>query len=108
MIGKLVFIGFCLLAYLFALVFYRELPSLIDLMPGAKAVVGDNIKVIEDKTHPSLLVVTVVVTAAFLTAVKSDFRGNILYRFRSLIYSMISVTSAFDRIRERLLNSRAG
>jgi len=44
------------------------------------------------------------VTAAFLTAVKNDFPGNVLYRFRSLIYSMISVTFAYGRIRERLLN----
>jgi hypothetical protein len=106
MIGKLAFTAFCLLAYLFALIFYRELPALVDLMPGvAKAALGDYVNVISDKSHPSLLAITIAVTAGFLCFVKNDFPGNVVYSFRGMMYATISVTFAYDRIRERLLNS---
>jgi hypothetical protein len=103
--GKIIYVCFCLGVYIFLLVFYQEIPALVELLPGAaKAQFAEYVAVIEDSSHPSLLVTTVALTTAFLQAVRNDFPGNVMYLFRSIVYSSISVTFAYDRIRERILN----
>jgi len=106
LLGKSAFVGFCLTVYAFALVFYREIPGLIQFAPAiVQAELADVIKAIDDGTHPSLLLTAVAITIGFFYVLKSDFPGNVVYRFRSFIYSSISVPIAFKRTWAQLLDN---
>ncbi|CUT10082.1 hypothetical protein BF49_1162 [Bradyrhizobium sp.] len=104
--GRITFILFCLGAYVFALVFYRQLPALVSLLPeAAQSFIPDPLKKMDDSL--GLIAIAAAITVAFLHFLESDFKGNFIYRFREIIYSSMSVPFACQRIQKRLLNAMA-
>jgi hypothetical protein len=105
-LAKATFVGFCLAAYAFSLIFYRQIPTLIQFVPSiAQSELANIVKTIDDKTHPSWLVTVVGITIGFFYLLKTDFPGNVIYQFRSLVYSSISVPFACKRICEQIQHS---
>jgi hypothetical protein len=105
--GRITFILFCLGAYVFALVFYRQLPTLVPLLPeAAQSFIPDSLKTMNDPSL-GLIAIAAAITAAFLHFLESDFKGNFIYRFREIIYSSMSVPFASLRIQKRLLDAMA-
>src|SRR5258708_6265056 len=102
-LGRVAFVGFCLAAYAFALVFHREIPALIQFAPSiVQSALADLVKAVSDDTHRSGLITVVVITIGFAYFVKNDFPGNVIYNFRSLVYSSIAVPFACKRTCEQL------
>lgn len=103
--GQVTFLLFCLGAYVFALVFYRQLPALVPLLPEAvQNLVPDSLKKTDDPSA-GIIAIAAAITASFLHFLEGDFRGNFIYRFREIIYSSMSVPFAYARIQKRLLDA---
>ena len=105
--GRITFILFCLGAYVFALVFYRQLPALVPLLPeAAQSFIPDAVKKMNDPSV-GLIAIAAAITAVFLHFLESDFKGNFIYRFREIIYSSMSVPFSCLRIQKWLLEAIA-
>lgn len=105
LLGETVFVAFCLGVYAFALIFYRELPLLVQLLPPASQVAVTDVVKMAAESNPSLLAIALAITIAFFHFLEGDFRGNFIYSFRTIVYSSISVPFACARVQERLLNA---
>ena len=104
-LGQIVFASFCLSVYAFVLAFYQQLPQLAEFLPsGAKEALDTYIKAITAKDS-SLLVTVVAITTGFLYVVKTSFPGNLVFAFRSLVYSTIAVPAACKHATEQLLEN---
>jgi hypothetical protein len=103
-LGQVVFAAFCLGAYAFILVFHQLLPQLIKFLPeGGKQVVEPYVAVITTGDTP-ILVTVIALTVGFLAAVRKEFPGNLLFAFRSFIYSALAVPMACKHVGEQLLD----
>jgi hypothetical protein len=116
-LGQFAFVCFCLAIYVFALVFYRQLPQLVEFLPdeaknalkGALAAIGspeataNEAAAATNKRTASLLVIVLAITTAFLYVIRTSFKGNIIFSFRSLVYDWIAVPIACQHASDQLL-----
>lgn len=120
LLGQTAFVCFCLASYAFVLFFYRQLPQLAEFLPDqAKQVAQAVLKTVgspvghtsasgtssgSDKSY-SLLVVVVAITTTFLYIIRTSFKGNIVFAFRSLVYNWIAVPIACQHATGQLLDN---
>ncbi len=102
-LGQFVFAVFCLGIYAFLLAFHQLLPQLANFLPTAgKEAVSPFIEAVTKRDTP-LLVTVVALTVGFLTIIRKQFPGNVVFAFRSFVYSAIAVPMACKHAAEQLL-----
>ena len=122
LLGQFAFVLFCLAVYAFGLVFYKQLPQIADFLPEeAKGALKGALKLIGTPDSPSngasdknssLLVIVFAITTAFLYFIRTSFKGNLIFSFRSLLHSWMAVPvacrHATDQLFEDLTVPEAG
>jgi len=119
LLGQFAFVLFCLATYVFALVFYKQLPQIAEFLPDtAKDALKDLLKLIgtpdaasngasapaSDRSS-SLLVIVFAITMTFLYVIRTSFTGNIIFSFRSLLHSWMAVPVACKHATDQLLEN---
>jgi hypothetical protein len=119
LLGQFAFVLFCLAIYVFALVFYKQLPQIAEFLPdAAKDALKGLLKLIGSPDSPSngasvsasdksssLLVIVFAITTTFLYFVRTSFKGNIIFSFRSLLHSWMAVPVACKHATDQLLEN---
>lgn len=120
LLGQTAFVCFCLASYAFVLFFYKQLPQLAELLPDqAKQVAEAILKTVDSSVGNtsvsgtssgsdqsfSLLVIVAAITTTFLYVIRTSFKGNIVFAFRSLVHGWIAVPIACQHATDQLLDN---